>query len=67
MPIYRIDCINMREVLKDDRKGQYIFENNATKRTLGIRKHAKRPLLGKIKTSNAKQTHLYQETIETVF
>jgi len=43
MPIYRVDCTNMREVSKDAWKGQYIFENNSTKRTLGIRKHAKRP------------------------
>ena len=67
MPIYRIDCTNMREVSKDIRMGHYSFENNLTKRTLGIRKHAKRPYLDKIKTSNANQTHLCQETIENVF
>ena len=56
MPIYKVDCTNMREVSKDVLEGQYSFKNNLTKRTLGTRKHAK----------NADQTRLYQETKEVV-
>ena len=70
MPIYGFDYkinTNLPKVLEDTRKVQHSFENNFKKRTLGIRKHAKRPYLDKIKTSNANQTHLCQETIENVF